>query len=152
MCQGHAFLYSLIGCIILVLMSCSSTPRYKKKQRHVRPSSVQISKSGNKNFKRTARSSRLTGTASYYGRKFNGKKTANGERFNMYALTAAHKTLPFNTKVKVLNLENNKSVVVRINDRGPYKKGRIIDLSFAAAKKIDMIKSGTARVHLTILP
>lgn len=89
-----------------------------------------------------------TGKASYYASKFHGRQTANGERFNMHDLTAAHKTLPFNTKVRVTNLKNNKSVVVRINDRGPYAKGRIIDLSKAAAKKIDMIADGVATVKV----
>ncbi|MBO4319255.1 MAG: septal ring lytic transglycosylase RlpA family protein [Treponema sp.] len=89
--------------------------------------------------------------ASYYADKFHGRKTSNGEIFNMYALTAAHKTLPFNTKVKVTNLSNGKSVIVRINDRGPFVKGREIDLSKAAASKLDMIKSGTAKVKLTII-
>ncbi|MBP5451861.1 MAG: septal ring lytic transglycosylase RlpA family protein, partial [Treponema sp.] len=90
-----------------------------------------------------------TAVASYDADKFHGRKTSNGEIFNMYALTAAHKTLPFNTKVKVTNLTNGKSVIVRINDRGPFVKGREIDLSKAAASKLDMIKSGTAKVKLT---
>ena len=89
--------------------------------------------------------------ASYYADKYHGRKTSNGEVFNMYDLTAAHKTLPFNTKVKVTNLSNGKSVIVRINDRGPFVKGREIDLSKAAAVKIGMIKSGTAKVSLEII-
>lgn len=89
--------------------------------------------------------------ASYYADKYHGRKTSNGEVFNMYDLTAAHKSLPFNTKVKVTNLSNGKSVVVRINDRGPFVKGREIDLSKAAAVKIGMIKSGTAKVSLEIV-
>jgi rare lipoprotein A len=93
----------------------------------------------------------MSGMASYYGLGFHGKKTASGERFNMYKLTAAHKSLPFGTRVRVTNLDNNKSVIVRINDRGPYAKGRIIDLSLAAARDIGMVKSGTARVRLEII-
>ncbi|MBR6081068.1 MAG: septal ring lytic transglycosylase RlpA family protein [Treponema sp.] len=89
--------------------------------------------------------------ASYYADKFHGRKTSNGETFNMYALTAAHKTLPFNTKVVVTNLSNGKNVTVRINDRGPFIAGREIDLSKAAAEKLDMIKSGTAKVKITII-
>ena len=89
--------------------------------------------------------------ASYYADKYHGRKTSNGETFNMYDMTAAHKTLPFNTKVKVTNLSNGKSVVVRINDRGPFVKGREIDLSKGAAVKIGMIKSGTAKVSLEII-
>jgi len=91
------------------------------------------------------------GIASWYGPKFHGKRTANGEIYNMYALTAAHKILPFNTKVLVTNLYNNKQVVVRINDRGPFVKNRIIDLSYMAAKKINMIATGTAPVILKVI-
>ena len=92
-----------------------------------------------------------TGNASWYGGKFQGRKTANGEIFDTYKYTAAHKTLPFDTIVKVKNLENGKTTVVRINDRGPFVAGRIIDLSYAAAKDIDMIKSGVAKVSLEII-
>lgn len=92
-----------------------------------------------------------TGIASWYGPGFHGKKTANGETFNTNAMTAAHRTLPFNTSLRVENLSNGKSVKVRINDRGPYAKDRIIDLSKAAAKKLDMINAGTARVELFLL-
>jgi rare lipoprotein A len=91
------------------------------------------------------------GVASWYGSDFHNKKTSNGEIYNMYALTAAHKTLPMNTMVKVKNLENSKEVIVRINDRGPFVNKRVIDLSNQAAKKIDMIKKGTAKVRLTII-
>jgi rare lipoprotein A len=89
-----------------------------------------------------------TGKASFYGNEFDGRKTANGETFHQSQLTAAHKHLPFGTMVKVTNLANNKTVVVRINDRGPYAAGRIIDLSKAAAKQIDMIAAGIARVKI----
>ena len=91
------------------------------------------------------------GIASWYGPNFHGKKTSNGEWYDMYAMTAAHKTLPMNTIVKVTNLLNGKSVIVRINDRGPFVKNRIIDLSYAAAKKIGVVSHGTAPVRLEIL-
>jgi rare lipoprotein A len=91
------------------------------------------------------------GLASWYGSKFHGKKTASQEAYNMNAMTAAHKTLPFQTMVKVLNLENNRETTVRINDRGPFVKGRIIDLSFAAAKKLRLIKKGVARVRIEVI-
>lgn len=91
------------------------------------------------------------GNASWYGPDFHGKLTSNGETYNMYAMTAAHKTLPMNTIVKVTNLRNSKSTVVRINDRGPFVSTRIIDLSNSAAKKINMIGTGTAPVKLEIL-
>lgn len=88
------------------------------------------------------------GTASYYGRGFAGRPTANGEIFDPNALTAAHRTLPFGTKILVTNKRNGKQVVVRVNDRGPFIKDRIVDLSEAAAREIGMIRSGTARVRL----
>jgi len=93
----------------------------------------------------------LSGVASYYAEEFHGRKTANGEVYDMLALTAAHRTLPFNTRVRVTNRENGKSVVVRINDRGPFKANRVIDLSFAAAKTIGMIGTGTAQVVLEVV-
>ncbi len=91
------------------------------------------------------------GIASWYGPNFHGKLTANGEIYDMYAYTAANKILPLNTIVKVINLNNNKSVVVRINDRGPFVKNRIIDLSYSAGKKIGIDKVGTAPVELIVL-
>lgn len=93
----------------------------------------------------------ISGTASYYADKFHGRKTANGEIFNMHDLTAAHKTLPFGTIVRVTNLSNNKSVKLRINDRGPFVKDRIIDVSLAAAKELDMLGTGTAEVRIDII-
>lgn len=90
----------------------------------------------------------LEGKASWYGPRFHGRKTASGEPFNQHDLTAAHRSLPFGTRVKVTNLKNGKSVVVRINDRGPYAKGRVIDLSRAAAKRLDMLRSGVAQVRV----
>ena len=91
------------------------------------------------------------GLASWYGPNFAGRQTANGEIFDPSQLTAAHKTLPFGTQVRVTNLNNGRSVVVRINDRGPFKPGRVIDLSRAAAERIGMIGSGTAPVSLELL-
>lgn len=90
-------------------------------------------------------------TASYYAEDFHGKKTSNGERFNMNALTCAHKSLPFNTVLKVTNLTNGKSCEVRVNDRGPFVLNREIDLSKAAAVKLGMIGSGTTKVKLEIV-
>jgi rare lipoprotein A len=92
-----------------------------------------------------------TGLASWYGKDFHGKKTSNGETYDMYGGTAAHKTLPMNTHVLVQNLENGREMVVRINDRGPFVKGRIIDLTHTAAKELDIIRKGTARVKITAL-
>ncbi|HNW27726.1 MAG TPA: septal ring lytic transglycosylase RlpA family protein [Spirochaetota bacterium] len=92
-----------------------------------------------------------TGLASWYGREFNGKKTASGERFDMNGLTAAHKSLPFGTVLKVKNFDNGKTVTVRVNDRGPYRGKRIIDLSYGAAKKLGMIKDGQTQVGIQIV-
>ena len=93
-----------------------------------------------------------SGKASWYGKRFQGHKTASGERFDAGALTAAHRTLPFGTRVEVTNLANGRRVVVRINDRGPFGgRGRILDLSEAAAKRLDMKRAGVARVRLRVL-
>ncbi len=91
------------------------------------------------------------GYASYYGRKFHGRTTACGIKFNMYKMYAAHKTLPCGTLVKVTNLENGRSVKVRIVDRGPFKKGRIVDLSYKAAKLLGMVKKGVVKVKLEVV-
>ncbi len=92
-----------------------------------------------------------SGVASYYGRRFHGRRTANGEQFNMNALTAAHKTLRFGTKVRVTNPRNGKSVIVRINDRGPYAHGREIDVSRAAAIELGLVQRGHGTVELALL-
>ncbi|PKF62249.1 septal ring lytic transglycosylase RlpA [Psychromonas sp. psych-6C06] len=92
-----------------------------------------------------------TGYASWYGNKFHGHLTSNGERYDMYAMSAAHKNLPLPSYVRVTNLENEKSVIVRVNDRGPFHEGRIIDLSYVAAHKLDIIKSGTAKVEIELI-
>ena len=94
---------------------------------------------------------RERGIASWYGAKFHGRKTANGEIYNMHAMTAAHKTLPLGTYVRVTSIENGKQADVRINDRGPFVRGRIIDLSYRAAKKIGVVGPGTARVEIVAL-
>ena len=91
------------------------------------------------------------GLASWYGGDFHGKKTSNGETYDMYAMTAAHKTLPMNTYVKVVRLDDGREAIVRVNDRGPFVKGRIIDLSFTAAKKLGIDVEGTARVKIIAL-
>ena len=91
------------------------------------------------------------GVASYYHSKFAGLKTSNGEKLNLNALTAAHKTLPFNTLVKVTNLKTGKSIVVRINDRGPFVPGRILDLTQKAAKKLGIYNKGVARIKLEVI-
>lgn len=91
------------------------------------------------------------GYASWYGKKFHGRRTSNGEIYDMHAMTAAHKTLPMNTMLLVKNIDNGRQTVVRINDRGPFVRGRIIDLSYKAAKTLGVVRNGTARVHITAL-
>ena len=91
------------------------------------------------------------GIASWYGKKFHGRRTSNGEKYDMYGMTAAHKTLPLPTYVRVTNLANDLSVVVRVNDRGPFTKGRAIDLSYAAARKLGIFENGTAEVEIRAL-
>jgi rare lipoprotein A len=117
--------------IVLLLHGCSSITRHEP-----HPDSVGY---------------KQTGMASYYAKKFHHKKTASGERFDNYAMTAAHKTLPFGSRVVVENLTNGKSVTVRINDRGPFEKGRIIDLSSAAFSRIADLKKGVIKVQILVV-
>ena len=129
---------------VLFIIHCSHSPRYtgnsgsRYKQK--------------KNLKSTPKSNnRFKGISSYYGEDFHGKLTANGEVYDMYGLTAAHKTLPLNTIVRVTNLENNKSLILRINDRGPFVKGRILDCSYGAALKLGFIGNGTTNVLVEVI-
>lgn len=99
----------------------------------------------------TAPAAAETGLASYYGARYHGKRTASGEIFDMEKLTAAHRTLPFGTKIKVTRLDNGRSVTLRVNDRGPFVEGRIIDVSLAAARELQMVAPGLARISIAIL-
>lgn len=121
---------------------CSSTARFnsEKKNPDIRYSVKSDKKEPGKIV--------MQGSASYYGPKYHGRKTASGEVFDMYQYTAAHQQLPFGTKLRVTNLQNGKSVMVRINDRGPFVGNRILDLSYGAAKQIDMLSSGVVEVKL----
>lgn len=134
--------YSGFILVSLVFFSCSSTTRYSR----TNDSPDNDTRIKNPNVLEVE-----TGTASYYADEFDGKKTANGEIYDMNSLTAAHPTYPFNTLVKVTNLSNRKSVEVRINDRMPQFKGRILDLSLAAAKKIEMVNAGIQEVKVEVL-
>ena len=91
------------------------------------------------------------GIASWYGKDFHGRATSNGETYNMYDITAAHKLLPMHTMLLVQNLDNGRQTIVRVNDRGPFVQGRIIDLSYGSAKKVGLVNAGTARVKITAL-
>jgi rare lipoprotein A len=135
-----------------ILVSCTSTPRFAERgEQHSgeRKPTAQTEQPVQQSSGKILLS--LEGIASYYAQDFHGKQTSNGEIFDMNAFTAAHRTFPFGTKVRVTNLENNKIVIVRVNDRGPFKEGRIMDLSMGAAKEIDLIRTGTARVRLEVL-
>lgn len=126
--------------VIVLITACSGAKRFTSEDDHVKEKPV-------------TKTSTLKemGVASYYADEFHGRQTASGETYNMYELTAAHPTLPFNTIVKVKNLANDKTVTVRINDHFPSTKNRIIDLSLEAAKQIDMIRTGTTLVTLEII-
>lgn len=127
----------------------------------VTPRREPITRAGNKNpytvlgktyhLLPTADGYRETGVASWYGTKFHGRATSNGEPYDMFAMTAAHKTLPIPAYVRVTNLENDRSAIVRVNDRGPFHDDRIIDLSYAAAKKLGVFDRGTARVEVVAI-
>ena len=137
-----------LGIFIFILIFACSTPQVTRKtpQDNLR-SRDQLRK--DRTLAETQ--GKITGYASYYAEKFHGKKTASGEIFDMNSLTAAHRTLPFGTICKVTNLENNKSVVVRINDRGPFIEGRILDLSKGAAQAINGLAAGIIKVKIEIL-
>ena len=157
--------------VILTVLSACSSGRYKhandsipdrlpteSEMKDAIPRAEAYSRGGNKNYQvrgihyqvlDSAEGFEQTGTASWYGKKFHGHLTSNGEIYNMYSMSAAHKNLPLPSYVKVTNLENNKAVIVRVNDRGPFHHNRIIDLSYSAAHKLDMLQAGTARVKIT---
>lgn len=166
----HKFIFCFL--IFTVLSGCSTTKsRYQQKHDSVPtripydhelqdpvPRDEPKSRGGNKkhyqvfgksyNVLDSAEGFTETGIASFYGEKFHGHLTSNGEIYNMYSMTAAHKNLPLPTYVKVTNLNNNKTIIVRVNDRGPFHEGRIIDLSYGAAYKLGFTKKGTAPVKI----
>ncbi len=149
------FFLLLLGA--LLLQSCSSAPRFTSDNNGMKNSAGIRGKTEVKEEPRVTDEAGITpiktvyGTASYYGEKYNGKQTTSGEIFHMNSLTAAHRDYPFGTIVKVTNLSNGKTVLVKINDRGPLVEGRIIDLSYGAAKLLGMLKSGTAEVRIDVL-
>jgi|TARA_B110000091_G_scaffold150670_1_gene160355 rare lipoprotein A len=162
---------TLFFCIIIAISACSvNHGRYQQKNDSKptrEPSGAELSnatpreeahsRGGNKNYQirginytvlSSAKSFKETGIASWYGQKFHGHLTSNGEIYDMYGMTAAHKNLPLPTYLKVTNTDNNKSVTVRVNDRGPFHPNRIIDLSYSAAYQLDMLETGTAKVEI----
>ena len=144
----------MIKIIVLIIYftlasGCANSPRYrtgpvKSRTTKQKPPALKTVSKGN--YRRV-----ITGVSSFYAEDFHGKLTANGEIYDMYGLTAAHKTLPLNTIVRVTNLDNNKSLILRINDRGPYVKGRILDCSYGAAKKLGFINNGTTKVKIEVI-
>ncbi|AGH80627.1 rare lipoprotein A [Psychromonas sp. CNPT3] len=165
----------LILCISLLVLSACSSNRYAINDDHApnkssipplahienaSPRYEPYSRGGNKDYNvrgihykvlKNVTSFTEKGNASWYGKKFHGHLTSNGERYNMFAMSAAHKNLPLPSYVEVTNLKNSKKIIVRVNDRGPFHSKRIIDLSYAAAKKLDMLASGTTPVSIKLL-
>ncbi len=129
----------------IFLFNCTSYPRYGSG--NYLPKNNSTSEKS-KNFKNKKV---LIGESSYYADDFHGKITANGETYDMYGLTAAHKTLPLNTIIKVTNLSNKKTAILRVNDRGPYAKGRILDCSYGAAIKLGFLDQGVTRVKIEVI-
>ncbi|MDH5692294.1 MAG: septal ring lytic transglycosylase RlpA family protein [Gammaproteobacteria bacterium] len=172
MSYDHKLHYVAIALIALSLTACGSfpsrgdrAPQFVPENLHLVPDAVPKpepqSRRGNASeytvfgvkyqTLNSSKNYRVEGIASWYGSKFHGRQTSNGEVYDMFAMTAAHKTLPLPTYVKVRNLENNRSVIVRVNDQGPFHGNRIIDLSYTAAYKLGMLGKGVARVELTAL-
>lgn len=170
----HNKIHYSVLLIALLLQACSSSSRYKISQDHGPADPVDVShvkdavpqveprsKYGNpssyevlgKEYHVLATADGYTkkGIASWYGKKFHGHRTSSGETYDMYAMTAAHKTLPLPSYVRVTNLENGKNVIVKVNDRGPFHENRIIDLSYAAAQKLGVTGKGTGAVEVTVI-
>lgn len=138
----------LCAAALFIFQACASAPPPPTPKGHPKP--YRVDGTWYKPMPH-ARDFTQRGIASWYGKKFHGRKTSSGEVYNMYAMTAAHKTLPLGTWVRVRGLDSGKQIVVRVNDRGPFVRGRIIDLSYSAAKKMDMVGPGTARVEIVAL-
>ena len=146
---------------LFLFFSCTPSPRYTTSKninsdKATKANSYKTTKSKKKYNKKQKSSfnpnkKKYIGISSYYGKDFHGKLTANGEVYDMYGLTAAHKTFPLNTVARVTNLKNGKSLYIRINDRGPYVDGRILDCSYGAAKKLDFLQEGTTEVEIRVI-
>jgi rare lipoprotein A len=134
----------IVYLLLFSLFNCSSGAKFSRKSKYTRGYNKEQASQYRIN-------QLLKGECSYYADKFHGRKTANGEIYDMHGFTAAHKSLPFNTILDVKNLKNGKIVRVRVNDRGPYKKGRILDLSLSAAKKIGLVQSGVTQIEAKII-
>ncbi len=134
--------------------TCTSAPRYARSSTPKFSKSKKVKKISSPKEdvdKKVKHRKIMKGISSFYAEDFHGKLTANGEIYDMYGVTAAHKTLPLNTVCRVTNLSNNKSLILRINDRGPYIAGRILDCSYGAAKKLDFVQQGTTEVKIEVI-
>jgi rare lipoprotein A len=140
----HKRLFCSMALSLIIFLACSTTGTSRRANSDIPRSRDKLNENRNEEHL-------IIGYASYYAEKFHGKKTASGEIFDMNALTAAHRTLPFGTVCRITNLENNKSVVVRVNDRGPFVKDRILDLSKGASAAIGGIEAGIIKVRIDIL-
>ncbi len=143
-------------CSMGLLMTCTPSPRFTTRPEANTSAGMTVSANTSTESApllsaRYNAGDSFVGIASYYGPKFHGRKTANGETFDMYGITAAHKTLPFNTVIRVTNLATSQSTLVRINDRGPFIPGRMLDLSYGAARKIGLVTPGTGEVRIEIV-
>ena len=148
--KGKTILPLIFFSIILLLAGCATAPPQGYYQKGGTQRAYQIDGKWYQPVD-TAYGFEEEGIASWYGRDFHGKLTSNGESYNMYAMTAAHKTLPMGTYVKVTRLDNGKETIVRINDRGPFVRGRVIDLSYKAASELDIADDGTGKVKIVAL-
>ena len=142
--------FILFGMIFYIILGCASSSGYQTKGVSKEPLHQKFGTAKTKESKKKQGNS-LYMVTSYYGKKFHGKPTSSGETFDMNGFTAAHKTLPFGTRLKVTNEDNGKTVTVRVNDRGPFKAGRDLDLSYGAAKKIGLIAAGVKTLKVEIL-
>lgn len=134
-----------------LLVSCASSVRFSSTKRGTAVANSGMGQGSASQGESVPVGTKIRGIASFYGSEFEGKMTANGEIFSQSDMTAAHRTLPFGTILKVKNLKNNKTVTVRVNDRGPFKDDRILDLSKAAAEQLGIIRDGTAQVEITVM-
>ena len=143
-----------LSLVASLLVACSSSSHVVSSSSSSKKKPTTTTKTTTKNTSNSSAAkvgAVTTGQASYYADKFNGNKTASGEKYNKKALTCAHRTYPFGTVLKVTNTTNGKSVQVRVNDRGPFKAGRIVDVSGAAADKLDMKKAGVINVKVEVV-
>ena len=140
-----------VAFILLFMFACTASPRYYSGVDSTKSKETKKKRESNSRSNFKSNKKKYTGVSSWYGPQFHGNLTANGEVYDMYGITAAHKEFPLNTVARVTNLDNNKSIILRINDRGPYVDGRILDCSYGAALKLEFADQGTANVKIEII-